>query len=160
MDSFFSTELYKRTQGRIVRQTTAAVVFIILMGLVYSVAMSMNNFAPKLITNRLSEETAEIVLVTLRSLIPILMTLVFAWFSFRLVHIHRFADFLIHVEAEMRKVSWPSRPELIRSVGVVIFVMFSLAIILFLFDLGITTMFAWIGTGMKMLFIKIGIFSA
>jgi preprotein translocase subunit SecE len=57
------------------------------------------------------------------------------WFSFRIVNISRFADFLIAVEAEMNKVSWPSKAELIRSAIVVIFVLFFLAFVLFGFDL-------------------------
>ena len=57
------------------------------------------------------------------------------WISFRVVNYPRFADFLIAVEAEMNKVSWPSRTELIRSSIVVIFVIFALAIILFGYDM-------------------------
>jgi preprotein translocase subunit SecE len=62
------------------------------------------------------------------------LVLVGLWLSFRLVNIPRFADFLIAVEAEMNKVSWPSRAELTRSAMVVIFVIFSLSIVLFGFD--------------------------
>jgi len=51
------------------------------------------------------------------------------------VNMPRFADFLIAVEAEMNKVSWPSRGELIRSSLVVIFVLFFLMGVLFGFDL-------------------------
>jgi len=57
------------------------------------------------------------------------------WFSFRVVNVPRFADFLIAVEAEMNKVSWPSKAELIRSAVVVIFVLFFLTVVLFGFDL-------------------------
>ena len=39
---------------------------------------------------------------------------------FRLVNLPKFADFLIAVEAEMNKVSWPTRTELFRSSVVVI----------------------------------------
>jgi preprotein translocase subunit SecE len=46
-----------------------------------------------------------------------------------------FADFLISVEAEMSKVSWPTRGELIRASIVVILMIFFLAAILFGFDL-------------------------
>ena len=45
-----------------------------------------------------------------------------------------FADFLIAVEAEMNKVSWPTRTELVRSSLVVIFLMFFMALILVFFD--------------------------
>ena len=46
-----------------------------------------------------------------------------------------FADFLISVEGEMNKVSWPSRSELFRASLVVILVIFSLAAILYAYDL-------------------------
>ena len=45
-----------------------------------------------------------------------------------------FADFLISVEAEMNKVSWPTRTELFRASMVVILVIFVLAAILFVYD--------------------------
>jgi preprotein translocase subunit SecE len=65
--------------------------------------------------------------------------------SFRLVNMPRFADFLIAVEAEMYKVSWPSRTELIRSSLVVIFVIFALSVVLFGFDAFWMGLFQWIG---------------
>ncbi len=67
--------------------------------------------------------------------LPLLMLAVGCWAAFRLVSYPPFADFLIAVEAEMNKVSWPSRGELIRSSIVVIVVIFSLAILLFSYDL-------------------------
>jgi preprotein translocase subunit SecE len=66
---------------------------------------------------------------------PLALFLSIAWFAFRLVNWPRFADFLIAVEAEMAKVSWPSRTELVRASIVVIFTIFFLAVILFLFDI-------------------------
>jgi preprotein translocase subunit SecE len=56
------------------------------------------------------------------------------WFGFRIVNLPSFADFLIAVEAEMNKVSWPSRTELIRASMVVIVLMFGLTIVLFTYD--------------------------
>jgi preprotein translocase subunit SecE len=50
------------------------------------------------------------------------------------VNFPRFADFLIAVEAEMNKVSWPTRGELVRSSLVVLFTIFALAAVLFGFD--------------------------
>ena len=47
----------------------------------------------------------------------------------------KFADFLIAVEAEMNKVSWPAWSELVRSSIVVIFVIFFLAMVLFGYDM-------------------------
>ncbi len=67
--------------------------------------------------------------------LPFLLLLGGVWVSYRLVNYPKFADFLVAVEAEMYKVSWPSRGELIRSSTVVIVVMFALASVLFGYDL-------------------------
>jgi len=56
------------------------------------------------------------------------------WASFRVVQFPPFADFLISVEGEMNKVSWPARGELLRASVVVMFVIFFLAFILFAYD--------------------------
>ncbi len=57
------------------------------------------------------------------------------WLSYRIVNYPKFADFLIAVEAEMNKVSWPTRGELVRSSIVVIFVILALAGLLYFYDL-------------------------
>ncbi|MBA60824.1 MAG: preprotein translocase subunit SecE [Planctomycetaceae bacterium] len=57
------------------------------------------------------------------------------WFSYRIVHWFKFAEFLIAVQNEMTKVSWPKRPELIRSSLVVILTMFLFTAALFGYDL-------------------------
>jgi preprotein translocase subunit SecE len=60
------------------------------------------------------------------------------WASFRIVQMPSFADFLISVEGEMNKVSWPSRGELFRASMVVMVVIFFLAALLFFYDLILT----------------------
>jgi preprotein translocase subunit SecE len=65
---------------------------------------------------------------------PLIVLVVGLWVSFRIVNVPRFADFLISVEAEMNKVSWPSRSELFRASVVVIVVIFFLAATLFMYD--------------------------
>jgi preprotein translocase subunit SecE len=82
-------------------------------------------------------------------IVPGLILAVGCWFSYRLVNYPQFADFLIAVEAEMNKVSWPSQTELIRSSLVVIFMMFFLAILLFGFDLFWQVLFTAIGVLQK-----------
>jgi preprotein translocase subunit SecE len=66
--------------------------------------------------------------------IPLVLLAVGLWASFRIVQIPTFAEFLISVENEMNKVSWPSRGELFRASLVVILVIFFLAGILFAYD--------------------------
>ena len=61
--------------------------------------------------------------------IPLAVLVVGLWASFRVVQMPTFADFLISVEGEMNKVSWPSRGELFRASLVVILVIFFLAVI-------------------------------
>jgi len=67
--------------------------------------------------------------------IPFLLAAAGAWVIYRLVNYPRFADFLISVEAEMDKVSWSSRQELVRATAVVIVTMVVLGAVLLLFDM-------------------------
>jgi preprotein translocase subunit SecE len=120
--SFFaelaSPNLYKRNQGRLTRQLTAiAVALVFILG-----AWTLANTV-------LSEADRPV-----RLGIPLAIGLLGTWVGFRLVNYPRFADFLISVEAEMDKVSWPDWPYLIRATGVVLAVMILTAAYLFLFD--------------------------
>ena len=67
------------------------------------------------------------------------------WLCYRLINLPKFADFLIAVEAEMTKVSWPTQTELFRSSLVVILFIVSLAALLFVFDLFWQWLFKLIG---------------
>jgi preprotein translocase subunit SecE len=115
-----SVGLYKRSQGRIARQATfAALVIGFALG-----AWSLHTFLEDQVGSS-----------TVRFAISAAVLAVGVWVSYRIVNITRFAEFLIAVEAEMNKVSWPSRAELIRSSAVVIVTMFGLAVLLFGYDL-------------------------
>ena len=116
-----SMRFYRRTQGRIVRQVT----MISLVILTLLIAWRSH------VTLKVSSD--EDPLWTLA--VPATLLLLGTWFSFRLVHLPRFADFLIAVEAELNKVSWPSQQELIKSSIVVIVVIFLLAGVLWGYDL-------------------------
>jgi preprotein translocase subunit SecE len=56
-----------------------------------------------------------------------------------------FADFLIAVEAEMNKVSWPTRQELFRGSAIVLITIVLLATVLFGFDMFWNTLFTKLG---------------
>ena len=56
------------------------------------------------------------------------------WAVFRVVNYPQFAEFLIEVQHEMAKVSWPGWPQLRRSTAVVLFTMGMLGVILFCYD--------------------------
>jgi preprotein translocase subunit SecE len=82
---------------------------------------------------------------TLHYLVPLTFLLIGLWASFRLVNMPTFADFLISVEGEMNKVSWPARSELFRASLVVMAVIFFLAALLFLYDLVLTEIIEFLG---------------
>lgn len=67
--------------------------------------------------------------------VPLVVGIVAGWVAFRAVHYPKFADFLISTQAEMNKVSWPSRSELRASTIVVLVNVFLLALFLFVADL-------------------------
>ena len=67
------------------------------------------------------------------------------WVTYRLVNVPSFADFLIAVEAEMNKVSWPTRQELFRGSAVVLITIILLATVLFFFDMFWNKLFTQMG---------------
>jgi preprotein translocase subunit SecE len=126
--SILGTGLYKRTQGRITRQATfGAVVLMVAAG-----CWSLWYFL---------DETDE----RIRAGIVAAVMLGGVFLAFRLVNMPRFADFLINVETEMTKVSWPTKTELVRTSGVVMVVIFGMTGVLFTYDLVLQWLFRFIG---------------
>ncbi|MEM1228604.1 MAG: preprotein translocase subunit SecE [Planctomycetota bacterium] len=116
----FHAGFYKPTQGLIVRRLTAlAIAVIVGLG-----CWRLSGFLPSVMGGRSLATNG----------ISGVLLLAGLWFAFRLVNWPRFADFLIAVEAEMNKVTWPSKDELLRASIVVIFTIFFLAVTLFAFD--------------------------
>ena len=113
----FNASSYKRTQGKVARQLTLAAM---------AVAVAVGAWR----LSSLAADTSMGLYVW-----PLVVLAVGWWASWRMVNIPRFADFLISVEAEMNKVSWPGRSELWRASIVVIVVIFFLAGLLFVYDL-------------------------
>lgn len=113
----FHVGLYKPSQGRVTRQVTCAVLWIV-------IALASLRLYQTLYEAGVWQYVG-----------PLVLLVVGFWAAYRAVNYPKFADFLIAVEAEMNKVSWPSRDELIRSAVVVIFVIFMLAIVLFGYDI-------------------------
>jgi preprotein translocase subunit SecE len=115
----FRFGLYKRSQGRMARQATfGALALIVSVG-----AWRLYEF--------FSTSDSDLT----RYFLPLVVLLVGLWTSFRLVHMPSFAEFLISVENEMAKVSWPARGELFRASVVVMLVIFVMAFLLYGFDI-------------------------
>jgi preprotein translocase subunit SecE len=125
--------LYKRSQGRVTRQVTfAAAAITVFLG-----AWSLKDQLG--VSVWLSENYSY-----LQYVIPGILLFAGGWIAYRVVNYPQFADFLIAVEAEMAKVSWPTRTELIRSSVVVIIVIFLLAAILFGLDIFWNSFFKYV----------------
>jgi preprotein translocase subunit SecE len=117
IQQLFQTGVYKRSQGRISRQVTGAAVGIVLAWGLYRLSESLIEWGPQWQFGL----SGALLLIGL-------------WFCYRLVNVPVFADFLIAVEAEMNKVSWPTRHELFRGSAVVLITILFLAVVLFGFD--------------------------
>ena len=129
----FSAGVYKANQGRIVRQLTCLAIWIIVGLACWALYSSLRG-------SSLGSTAA--------SVIPAVLIAIGIWTGFRVVNWPRFADFLIAVEAEMNKVTWPGKDELVRAAFVVIFTIFFLAVSLFLFDIIWQQVFSAIGVTM------------
>jgi preprotein translocase subunit SecE len=117
-EELFRVGVYKRTQGRIARQATFAAMAVIVALGAWSLSEYYRDRSP-----------------AMHYYVPLALLAVGLWASFRIVQMPTFADFLISVEGEMNKVSWPSRSELFRASIVVMVVIFFLAGLLFTYDL-------------------------
>ena len=127
MTELFATEVYKRSQGRMVRQVTFIVIATV------SALGAWRLFESVMKEMALSSMGALGELI--RYGVPVFLLVLGAWVGYRLVNWPKFADFLISVEAEMNKVSWPGRSELVKASIVVIVLIALLAMLLFCYDL-------------------------
>lgn len=84
---------------------------------------------------KMSDPTHRVRQVTwIRLGVPVGLAVVLSWCMFRFINYPKFADFLISVEAEMDKVSWASKAELVRATVVVLTTMIFLGALLFVYD--------------------------
>ncbi len=129
LPELFSVGLYKANQGRMVRQFTFfGVVILVAFG-----CLTLSN-GPLLSVGR-----------GLQVGLPFGLWGVGSWLAFRAVNLPLFADFLISVESELARVTWPARTEVIQATVVVISTMFFLGAFLFVIDLVWTYTFTLIG---------------
>lgn len=122
--------IYKRTQGRLTRQFTCLAVWVAFAIAAARMYYTMSwSFVDVWLPN-LAVSLAHV----LRYTVPTVLLATGVWLGFRLVNYPPFADFLIAVEAEMNKVTWPSRTEMVRSAVVVIVIMLGLTFVIFGYD--------------------------
>jgi len=135
IQQLFQIGVYKRSQGRIARQVTFA-------ALAITIALGLWQLSTTL---KLAKWVGDLNDYGFYLWLPGLLLLAGLWVIYRAVNLPNFADFLIAVEAEMNKVSWPGRTELLRASLVVLVTIFVLAALLATFD------FAWAALFTKVL---------
>ncbi|MCL2305058.1 MAG: preprotein translocase subunit SecE [Planctomycetaceae bacterium] len=122
MPGFFQELLrakrYKPSQGKIARSLTGIGIAIVFFCGAYTFYFHTSGWDP-----------------AVRSTITFVVAAIGAWLAFRTIHWAPFADFLVSVESEMMKVSWPAKPEIYSSTIVVLTVLGLLALVVFLFDI-------------------------
>ena len=129
LSTLVSSRIYKRTQGRMVRQVTLAVLLAgVLLG-----------------CYRMSEEYLQDAAGPIAAGVPVVAFLIGAWCVFRLIHWPRFADFLVSVQGELDKVNWATWEYLIRATGVVLVTMVIASAFLWLCDFAWINLFEFIG---------------
>jgi len=122
-----STKIYKGAQGRVARRLTLiGLVLVFLLG-----AYSMYS------TSTLGSKASPIVAA--------IIAVVGLWTSFRTINYPTFADFLVSVEAEMTKVSWPSKKELMANTKVVLVFMVLFTVLIFVYDILFRMVFSLVG---------------
>ena len=110
-------DLYKPMQGWYARVYTAVGLGVVVAAGAWKMSESTLEYAP-----------------LLRFGLPAAFAAVLGWVVFRIVHFPPFAEFLIATEAEMNKVSWTSKDDLIRATTVVLTTVVLMAVFLFLVD--------------------------
>jgi preprotein translocase subunit SecE len=125
-----SPGMYKRNQGKLVRQLTAAAIALALaLGLWQLWAAVLLDLQPE----------------GLRWGLLGLLGGLCAWFTFRIINYPPFAEFLVDVEGELAKVTWPLKDELQRATVVVLATMFLFSVVLFTYDVVWQQLLRWIG---------------
>jgi preprotein translocase subunit SecE len=121
-------DLYKPMQGWYARLYTALGLGVIVIAGAYRIENESREYTPGW-----------------RFGLPTAFVLVLGWLIFRIVHFPPFAEFLIATEAEMNKVSWTSKDDLIRATTVVLITVVLMAAFLFMVDYFWTYILRWIG---------------
>ena len=112
LPELFRFGIHKSNQGRMVRQFTFfAIVVVSAFGCITLANGPLMTYAKNVQVG-----------------VPVALWLVCGWVAFRMVNYPRFADFLVSVESELEKVTWPGRHEVLQATVVVLCTMFFLGL--------------------------------
>ena len=127
----FSVRRYKTALGRYVRYMTMFAIWVIFFAGAYKFYTTIEFY---FFAN-----------LAIRAICATVIVLFGLWLGFRAIHYARFADFLITVESEMMKVSWPSNNEVYSSTIVVLVMFVLLATAIWICDMFWVVLFRWFG---------------
>ncbi|MDO5552684.1 MAG: preprotein translocase subunit SecE [Planctomycetia bacterium] len=131
IQELLKVSLYKPNQGKIARRLTFLGLLVIFLA--GSWCIIRDHMFSWLSTDALGDPSMLVALVNI---------LFFGWFSWRLVNFAPFADFLVSVEAEMTKVSWPSKTELFSTTKVVMIFMVLFIALIYVYDFVFNVLFS------------------
>ncbi len=121
--------IYKPGQGKWVRWgTVAGLTLVVVLGAVWLAITQLAAADPMVQTSAAA-----------------VWVLVLGLLTFWTVNTPKLAEFMIMTESEMRKVTWPTRREVLASTKVVITLTVLLGVLLYLVDVGFLKFFEWIG---------------
>jgi preprotein translocase subunit SecE len=146
----FSFEYFKRNLGKTTRRATAGAIALIFILGAYSFSTGLGMQWSASLKDAIEKGGSmaalySALLIVVQYVIPGFLAIGGSWFGFRVVQYPPFADFLIAVEAEMTKVTWPDRTHLFRGTVVVLSTMFILTMAMFVYDLVWQAVFRAIG---------------
>lgn len=169
MKELVSTNNYKSSQGRVARRMTFIGLSLVFIWGGFSL-YNAHYFAPDPVevvatenavestepaaddastaeTETASEQKTEIVNKpdVGSAVAGLLVAVLGVWVSFRVINFPTFADFLVSVEAEMSKVSWPSKRDLFANTKVVLIFMALFTALIFVYDSIFKTVFSLFG---------------
>lgn len=134
MAEMFAGSVYKGRQGRIVRQLSCLAIWLLFWFGAWQLY--------EVLRGGFFDSVRNVPAVIYG--VPAAFALLGTWFGYRVVNWPKFADFLISVESELSKVSWPTKSELYRAAIVVIFTMGILSVLLFFYDLAWQAIFEYL----------------
>ena len=126
--------IYKPGQGKWVRWGTVA-----------ALTLVAGFGAAWLVQKPLSRVNSDMYGIMIKATAAVVWLGLWALLAFWLVASPKWAEFMIMTESEMRKVSWPSRREVINSTKVVIILTLAMGVLLWIVDIGFIQLFKWVG---------------
>jgi preprotein translocase SecE subunit len=142
---WFSTHRLKPMQGQRVRRATMLGIILLVGSGIYALYNhgTLTTASPHWTVRIPFTDRIIPLLPDVKFTVPLLLTAAGLWLAFRVVNLPVFADFLIATEAELNKVSWPTRKSVVQDTIVVLTTVFMLTVFLFLVDLGWGTLLSW-----------------